>query len=454
MSFAVAGLIRVLAYGEDRREIEERMARRSLQIGPDLVRQVAGIVEDVRQRGDEAILDATERWDSVRPASVRVEESEVEEARKEIPEKALRALRKARDRIAIFNRRLLPKAGPSLKEIAPGIAVGEKFTPLSAAGLWVPCRKAPLASTMLMLAVPATTAGVKRIVASTPPLPDGRVDPVTLVAAEMAGVSEVVRGNGVALIGAMAFGTRSVPRVEAIYGPGPPAVMAAQGYVGIYGIRTGPPQGPSECMILADDSSDPAQVALDLLNECEHGPDSSAVLVTNSPTLAERAREALDRAVDGLVEPRRDYVRTALAGKGMVVLVGSEGEATDFINEYAPEHLQIALGRRKCVRMLAGIRNAGEILLGQSTPFSAANYAMGITAVLPTGGSARSFSGVTARDYIKSTTLGRLDPEALPGVCRIVEALGEAEGLPAHVQACLAKLRPRHGEGNRQKRKR
>jgi len=207
-------------------------------------------------------------------------------------------------------------------------------------------------------------------------------------------------------------------------------------------------------MVIADGSSDPAQVAADLLNECEHGPDSSAVLVTDSNALAEQVSQEIAVAAGDLGEPRRSYVEEALSQRGMIVLVSSKREAAEFVNLYAPEHLQIALAKGESMRMLGKIRNAGEILIGQSTPFSAANYAMGITAVLPTGGSASAFSGVTARDYMKSSNIGALDRSALRGVCEIVSLLGEAEGLPAHVRACTRKLGSARSKGHAARRKR
>lgn len=447
-------LVKTLRHPRDGAEIRSRIASRSSQIGPDLIQAVAQIVEDVRKRGDRAVLDATEKWDSVELASIEVGSADIEAAKAVLSPRVLWALHKARSRIERVNRRLVAQSAIRMQRIGPGIVVGEKWGPVSSAGLWVPCRKGPLASTMLMLAVPARVAGVKEIMAATPPREDGSIDPITLAAAGISGVSRVVRGNGVALIAAMAFGTESVPRVDAIYGPGPPAINAAMGYVGIYGVRTGPPMGPSECMVIADGSSDPAQVAADLLNECEHGPDSSAVLVTDSNALAEQVSQEIAVAAGDLGEPRRSYVEKALSQRGMIVLVSSKREAAEFVNLYAPEHLQIALAKGESMRMLGKIRNAGEILIGQSTPFSAANYAMGITAVLPTGGSASAFSGVTARDYMKSSNIGALDRSALRGVCEIVSLLGEAEGLPAHVRACTRKLGSARSKGHAARRKR
>jgi histidinol dehydrogenase len=415
------------------------MTSRENQLDPSLVRSVAETVEDVRERGDEAVREATARFDSVEIDSIGVDDAEIRRARRGLSPELVSALDLAADRIERFNRSLLPP-GVSTWELDPGIAVGEKFSPLQSAGLWVPCRKGPLASTMLMLGVPAKVAGVEEVIAATPPKEDGSVDAITLAAAARAGVSKVVRGNGVALIAALAFGTESVPKVDAIYGPGPPAVMAALGYVGIYGTRTGPPMGPSECMIVADRDADPSQLAADLLNESEHGPDSSAVLVTDSRGLASRVVELLDRMAEGLPDPRDGYVRESLSAHGMAVVVDGWEQAAELVNSYAPEHLQISLGGEDAESFIRRVTNAGEILVGQATPFSAANYAMGITAVLPTGGSARGHSGITCRDFMKSSTIGKLDKEALPDICHTVEALGGAEGLPAHVEACKRKM--------------
>ncbi len=415
------------------------MESRERQLDPSLIKSVASTVEKVRAGGDEEVYRATSRFDSVELDSLVVGDEEVQNALDQTPSRVLTAIDRAADRIERVNRKLLPLEIDEW-QVDEAITVGEKHSPLDSAALWVPCRKAPLASTMLMLGVSARVAGVENIVAATPPRPDGSVDPTTLSAAHRAGVSRVVKGNGVALISALSFGTRSIPRVEAIYGPGPPAIMAALGYVGIYGIRTGPLLGPSECMIVADRSSDPAQAAADLLNECEHGPDSSAVLVTDSRSLASRVKDEIGIMTGELPKPRDEYVSRALSRTGMIVLVEDLDQAADLVNRYAPEHLQISLPDDRCRDFLSRVHNAGEILLGQSTPFSAANYAMGITAVLPTGGSARAYSGITCRDFMKSSTIGRVRPRALPGICDIVSALGEAEGLPAHVQACLRKL--------------
>jgi len=432
--------ISILALGVDDAEIERRMQARRAAVDPKLLKGIIQIAQDVRRRGDSAVLDATLRWDGAKIEKVLVDEQEIEEAEQHAESRYVEAMQAAAERIRRVNERIKASLSNWSDEVAPGVTVGEKVSPLESAGLWVPCSKGALASTMLMLAVPARVAGVQRVVAATPPRPDGSVDPSTLVAARIAGVDLVLKGNGVALIAALAFGTESVPRVDAVYGPGPPAINLAMGYVAMFGVRIGPPMGPSECVVLASQDSDPVQVAADLLNECEHGPDSSCVLVTDSRDLARRVCEEVARRLENLPQPRRDYAGSSLSGRGMIVVTSSLEEAAGFVNRYAPEHLQIALAEDRCHEILELIRNAGEILIGQMTPFSAANYAMGTTAVLPTGGSARAYSGITVREFLRFSTMGALEEKGLEEVWPIVSALGELEGFPAHIDAARLKM--------------
>jgi len=432
--------IPILALGVDDAEIERRMQARRARVDLKLLKGIIQIAEDVRSRRDEAILEATLKWDRVKIESVVVSEEEMRKAEEQVDARYLEAMEAAAQRIEKVNRRIKASLCDWSKKVAKGVTVGEKVSPLESAGLWVPCSKGALASAMLMLAVPAKVAGVDRIVGATPPRSDGSVEPSTLAAARVAGVDLVLKGNGVALVAALAFGTESVPKVDAVYGPGPPAINLAMGYVAMYGVRIGPPMGPSECVVLASDDSDPVQVAADLLNECEHGPDSSCVLVTDSHDLASKVSGEVNRRVESLPQPRKDYVRSALSSRGMIIVSSSLGEAARFVNRYAPEHLQIALPEDRCGEIMKLIRNAGEILFGQMTPFSAANYAMGTTAVLPTGGSAKGHSGITVRDFLKFSTTGALDEDGLKEIWPIVSALGELEGFPAHVDAARIKM--------------
>jgi len=433
--------IPILVLGVDDAEIERRMQARRARVDPKLLEGIIQIAEDVRSRGDEAIVEATLKWDRAKIRSVVVSKEEMRKAEEQVEPRHLEAMEAAARRIGKVNRRIRASLSEWSHQVAQGVTVGEKVSALESAGLWVPCSKGALASTMLMLAVPAKVAGVEEVVAATPPRPDGSVEPSTLMAARIAGVDLVLKGNGVALIAALAFGTQSVPKVDAIYGPGPLAISLAMGYVAMYGVRIGPPMGPSECMVLASEDSDPVQAAADLLNECEHGPDSSCVLVTESKDLASRVSQEVARRVDRLPQPRQDYAKSALSSRGMIVVSSSLEEAAGFVNRYAPEHLQIALPQDRCRKVLKLMRNAGEILLGQMTPFSAANYAMGTTAVLPTGGSARGHSGITVRDFLKFSTIGSIDEKGLEEIWPIVSTLGELEGFPAHVDAARLKMR-------------
>jgi histidinol dehydrogenase len=287
---------------------------------------------------------------------------------------------------------------------------------------------------------PAIVAGVEEIVIVLPPRQDGSADPAVLVAADLLGVSQVFRCNGVAGIAALACGTASVPQVQLLGGPGNPYVTAAQIAVQAYGVRLLSFLGPTESMILADESADPDRLALDLLNEAEHGADSAAILVTTAESLAAEVHERMPRYLDQLPAQRRQFAQAAMSHYGGVIVAGSMEEAVAFVNLYAPEHLQVAT--RDPYATLQRIRNAGEVLLGQHTPFSAGNYAIGVPAALPTSGFARVTSGVTVLSYLKATSVAHLSAEGLARVRPVVERLGRYEDFPAHVLAVQARGGP------------
>ena len=280
-------------------------------------------------------------------------------------------------------------------------------------------------------------AGVEEIIVVLPPRKDGSADPAVLVAADLLGVSQIFRANGVAGIAGLAFGTATMPRVELLVGPGNPYVTAAQIVVQSYGVRVLSFLGPTESMIIADESADPDRLALDLLNEAEHGADSAALLVTPSAAQAEEVRERLPRYLDRLPAQRREFAEAALSRYGGAIVVDTVEEAAALANQYAPEHLQIAT--RDPYATLGLIRNAGEILLGQHTPFSAGNYAIGVPAALPTSGFARVTSGVTVLSYLKATSVAHLTAEGLARVRPVIERLGRYEEFPAHVLAVEAR---------------
>ena len=413
-----------------------RLLRRAeIQID-DLVERVRPIVEAVRDRGDDALIEFTGRFDRVQldVDQLCVSRAEIEQAHSQLDSSVRAALEHAIHNIRTFHQRQLPHE-QWFTQVAPGVIAGEKITPISSVGLYVPRGKGAFPSVMYMLATPASIAGVPRIVVCTPPGPQGEVDPASLVAADLCGVHEIYRVGGAQAIAALAYGTHSIARVHKITGPGSGYVAAAKRL--LYGtVDVGLPAGPSEAITLADESASPELLARDLLIEAEHGPDSSSLLVTDSRSLAERVMALLPSKMAALPEWRQAFVRTvfeAPEGTGGVVLAGSMREAIDFVNTYAPEHLEVQV--REPFALLPELKNAGEILLGSRTPFCTANYSVGTNAVLPTGGFAHTFSCTTVYDFLKRTGIAYLAPEGYASLSETTRRLAEYEGFPAHANA-------------------
>lgn len=418
----------------------QRMLRRSSAdiFDSERVAHVGAIIVDVERRGDAAVIDYTARYDGVTlaPERLAVARDETRRAYEAIDDALRAALAAAIDRARRYNERLRPPA-LTLDDLEPGITAGIKWSPVDGVGIYVPSGKGTFPSTLVTLVTPAVVAGVEEIAVVVPPRPDGSVDPAILVAADLLGVPRVFRCNGVAGIAALACGTATIPRVRMLGGPGNPYVTAAQIAVQSRGVRLLSVLGPTESMILADESADADRLALDLLNEAEHGADSAALLVTVSDALVAEVQERLPRYLAQLPERRRGFAEAAMRDYGGAVVARSMDEALAFVNLYAPEHLQIAT--RDPLGTLAGVRHAGEVLLGQDTPFSAGNYAIGVPAALPTSGFARVASGVTVMSYLKATSVAALDARGLAAVRPVVERLGRYEDFPAHVLAVTAR---------------
>src|SRR5205809_1687003 len=345
------------------------LRRAELQID-ELTERVRPIIQAVRERGDEALVEFTARFDRVQlsPDRLRVGQDEIDQAHRLLDPLVFEAIEHAIRNVRTFHERQLPHEN-WFTENEPGVIAGEKITPITSAGLYVPRGKGAFPSVMYMLATPASIAGVKRIVVCTPPGQDGTVDPASLVAADLCGVHEIYRVGGAQAIAALAYGTQTIRRVHKITGPGSGYVAAAKRL--LYGtVDVGLPAGPSESITLSDDSADPELLARDLLIEGEHGPESSSLLVTDSRSLAEVIMDLLPEKMAELPEWRQDLVRTAFEaqeGTGGIVLAASMEEAIDFVNEYAPEHLEVQV--REPFAILPSLKNAGEILIGQYTPF-------------------------------------------------------------------------------------
>jgi len=421
--------------------VAERLARREALVDARLISQVQAIFEQVRLGGDAALLAATGEHDGVTLATLRVPAHEVARAVDELPSELRTAIDLAGARISRVNQGLL--AQDRIVEMEPGVSVGELFRPLEAVALWIPCRKGPLLSTALMLVSAARVAGVKRIVAMMPARADGSADPGTLAASSLAGATEHLLGNGVALIAAATHGSECLPRVAGVFGPGPGGIAVAMGLAGMFGLKTVVGIGPTDCAVLADDSADARLVAWDLASEAEHGPDSASLLVTTSQRFACAVAEQLAGIIRASAEPRRSNLLSVFgaAGRGMLVVCPDFSAACALTAEFAPEHLSIVCcAERRAEALERAV--AGEILVGESTPFAAANYAIGITAVLPTNGTARALSGITARDMQRTMTFAELDAAALARLGPTIEVLARYEGLPCHAAAAKERYCP------------
>lgn len=394
---------------------------------------VQSVIAEVRRTGDRALRELTERFDRVdltdRP--LRVQPEEFDAAERALSQEVRDAIDFCVDNVRRFHAEQVP-GSLDLREVRPGIYAGERATPIESVGLYVPRGRGSFPSMTYMLCVPAVLAGVPEVRVTTPPGKGGEVDAACLYAARRSGVEEVYRLGGSQAIAALAYGTESVPAVTKLLGPGSAYVSAAQRLVA-GDVEVGLPAGPSESVIVADDSADAERVALDLLIEAEHGADSSALLATSSPRLAEEVIALLPEMIAAIPEPRRGFVESVLGGYGGIVLFDSLEEAVAFVNEFAPEHLQVRTAEPFAT--LTRIRNAGEILLGGNTPFSAANYAIGANAVLPTGGRAKAWSPVSVRDFVKHSSVVFLTEAGYDAVRDPVIALADYEGFFTHAEA-------------------
>jgi histidinol dehydrogenase len=410
---------------------------------PALQTSIAALVADVREHGDAAICRALERFDgcSVAPGDLRVTDAEFAAARTETPAAVQDAIRQAIDHSRRFNERAL-EHGDWRFDIEPGLMVGEKRTAIASAGLFVPSGKGSFPSVLVQIGTPAVVAGVPEIRVVVPPIPgsDGKVDPAVLVVADELGLREVFRANGPAGVAALAFGTESISACRKVLGPGSPPVASAQLEMQRHGVVGMQILAASESMVIADATADSRLLAADLLNEAEHGTDSASVLLTWEPEVIERVQPELVRQLAALPEPRRTMAAAAIGVNGGAVLVRDRAEAIEVANLYAPEHMQLATADDEAV--LAGIEHAGEVLLGQHTPFSAGNYLIGIPATLPTSGYARVTSGVTALAFTKTISLARASAEALAAMAPAIVALADHEGFPAHAAVIHERLDP------------
>ncbi len=425
--------IEVQVWNELDEKLKQRILNRSENDILEVISDVTGIVKDVKNRGDDALREYSKKFDGVDIGKngFKVNDSEFRKAESNLSSEVKRALEFSIENIYTFHIHQKP-FGMNMQEVLPGILAGDRPKPIGSAGLYVPRGRGSFPSMLYMLAVPAKIAEVERICIATPPDESGNVDPACLYAAHLCGVDEVYRIGGAHAVAALAFGTESLPSVEKIVGPGSAFVTAAKRI--LYGtVDVGLPAGPSESIIIADDSADPESCVLDLLTEAEHGSDSSALLFSWDSRIAEETARLLPKKIEALPEPRRTFVSEVFSEYGGIYLVTDEREAVALTNRFAPEHLMIHT--QDPFELLPKIQNAGEILLGSRTPFSAANYALGPNAVLPTGGKARTYSPVSVRDFIKYSSVVHLTREGFERVRYKAAVLADYEGFPAHASA-------------------
>lgn len=399
----------------------------------DLTALVSQVLARIQHEGDSAVLDYERQFDKVELTSLAVTPSEFEAAEAQVSAELKSSLELAHQNIARFHE--AQRFTGIDVETAPGVRCWQRSVPIEKVGLYVPGGTAPLFSTVLMLATPARIAGCGEIVLCTPPRRDGTVNPAILVAARIAGVSQVFKAGGVQAIGAMAYGTQSVPKVFKIFGPGNQYVQCAKQLVSLSDVAIDLPAGPSEVEVIADATANPVFVAADLLSQAEHGVDSQVLLVTTSEQLLTDVQTEVERQLQAL--PRKDIAAAALL-HSRLVLVASVDEAIAISNCYAPEHLIIETADAQ--QLAARVQNAGSVFIGHLTPESAGDYASGTNHTLPTNGYATAYSGVNLDSFCRKITYQHITPEGLLQIGRAVQLMAEAEQLDAHKNAMTLRL--------------
>ncbi|HEV8441606.1 MAG TPA: histidinol dehydrogenase [Methylomirabilota bacterium] len=411
-------------------------------VDPEISRRVAEILAAVRDKGDAALIELTQRFDGVSLAAdeLAVRPDELARAERELPEATIRSLRYAADRIERFHRECAPRSWRM--QDGNGSRLGQEVRPLGRVAVYVPGGRAAYPSTVLMTVIPARVAGVKEIVLASPPAPDKSLNAAVLAAARIAGVTEAYRVGGAQAIAALAYGTETIRRVDKIVGPGNVYVALAKsrvfGDVGIDMVA-----GPSEVVVVADEHADAAFVAADLLAQAEHDPMARSVLLTPSAALVEEVAAETERQLGGLA--RRDIARSALEANGALVLTRSLEEAVDLANELAPEHLELLVADPDA--LLARVRNAGAVFLGRFTPEVVGDYVAGPNHVLPTAGTARFASALGTEDFVKRLSVIEYSPEGLRQAAPHVAELARVEGLQAHGAAALVRITRMGGTG-------
>ena len=409
------------------------MLKRPMQNVSTFFENVSTILKNVKANGDTAVLEYEELFDKVKLASLVVTEEEMKEAESQVPIELKVAILLAQRNIYTFHKK--QKFEGKKVETMEGVTCWQKAVGIEKVGLYIPGGTAPLFSTVLMLAVPAKIAGCKEIILCTPPDKDGKINPAILYAAQVSGVSKIFKAGGVQAIGAMAYGTESVPKVYKIFGPGNQYVMAAKQQVAMHDVAIDMPAGPSEVAVIADESANPTFVAADLLSQAEHGLDSQVVLITTSEKLLGEVEYEVQHQLSRL--PRWQIAEKSLENSKLI-LVKDMDEAIEITNEYAPEHLIIET--KDYMDLAEKVVNAGSVFLGNYTPESAGDYASGTNHTLPTNGYAKAYSGVSLDSFIRKITFQEINREGIQNIGPAIEVMAANEHLDAHKNAVSVRL--------------
>jgi histidinol dehydrogenase len=406
----------------------QELFERSKLDDEDALLTVKSILDNVKENGDQALKKYTYKFDKAEIEILKVDDEVIKESLSNIDKDLIKALEQAAANIANFHKKQIPKEW--FTEVDEGVTAGQVVRPLDSVGCYIPGGRAVYPSTILMTVIPARIAGVSKIICCTPPQPDGTIKDVVLAAANVAGATEIYAVGGAQAVAAMAYGTESVPKVDKIVGPGNIYVTAAKKLV--YGhVDIDFPAGPSEVLIIADETANPDYIAMDMMAQAEHDPNAACVLVTTSEQISRCVKNKINEQIGNM--ERSEIISESLEKYGLIVLAQSMEEAIEFSNQYAPEHLIIMTENPE--DDLKQISNAGSIFLGQLTPVAAGDYGSGTNHVLPTSGCAKMYSGLSAESFIKKPTVQKLSEKGVMNLNRMVTTLAEYEGLHAHAES-------------------
>lgn len=421
--------MKIIEYNKTNQKELQKIMQRGDQIYYDIEETVEDIIRSVRENGDKSLLGYTEKFDGAKLRSLQVSDEEFEVAYKKVPGKFLKAIRVAIENQKKFQEGIFQKKSRVI-ETKPGIRVWREWRPIEKVGLYIPGGRARYPSSIVMVGVPALVSGCKEIVICTPPEANGQINPTVLVTAAELGVKKVFKVGGAQAIAAMAYGTETIPKTYKVFGAGNSYVTLAK--MKVFGeVDIDMPAGPSEVMVVADNNANVEYVAADLISQCEHGVESSAVLITNSKEFAEKVKESCYAQAEGL--ETKDTIKKSLDAYGATIIVKNWESAAEVVNEFAPEHLELVLQDYDYFRRL--VNNAGSVFLGQYASEPAGDYATGSNHVLPTNGYAKMFEGLSVDSFGKWVEFQELTKDGLKQIKEAIDVLASEEGLPAHANA-------------------